>query len=111
MSAEGDAGARPALGGDLSCGRCGAEKRARDLDRHLWCEACVARAKGEASRFGWAAGVALAVAFAAWIRFVERPSTMLIGGWIGAVLATLWLGARVGRELSYGVLRFRGRPR
>ena len=33
----------------------------------------------------------------------------MIGGWIGAVLATFWLGMRIGRELTYGILRARSR--
>lgn len=53
----------------------------------------------------------MASALALWILFVQQPSRMLIGGWLGAVLATLWLGGRAGRELAYGILRFRGRPR
>ena len=60
---------------------------------------------------GWSFGAVLAAVLAGWIYFVERPSAMLLGGWIGAVLATFWLGSRAGKELCYGVLRFRHRPR
>ena len=101
----------PASAGDLICGRCGRASSARVLDRHLWCEDCVAAARGEAGRVGWMCGAVLAALLAAWIYFVQQPSAMLLGGWIGAVLATFWLGARAGRELCYGVLRFRHRPR
>ncbi len=99
------------LGGDLCCVRCGSERLAGELDRHLWCDLCVAAAMATARRVGWWAGALLAVLFALWIYFVERPSTMLLGGWLGAVAATLWLGSRVGAELSYGVQRIRHRPR
>ena len=53
----------------------------------------------------------MAAVLAGWIYLVQQPSAMLIGGWVGAVLATFWLGARAGKELWYGVLRFRHRPR
>lgn len=97
--------------GDLTCGRCARGCSARVLDRHLWCEDCVAAARGEAGRVGWMGGAVMAALLAAWIYFVQQPSAMLLGGWIGAVLATFWLGSRAGRELTYGVLRFRHRPR
>ena len=101
----------PTGAGDLICVRCGLASSARVLDRHLWCENCVAAARGEAGRVGWMCGAVMAALLAAWIYFVQQPSAMLLGGWIGAVLATFWLGARAGRELCYGVLRFRHRPR
>ena len=106
-----NAGGAGGPGGDLSCARCGRACLAAELDRHLWCEGCIAAVRALANRVGWAFGVVLAAALAAWIYFVQRPSNMLIGGWIGAVLATLWLGSRAGKELCYGVLRFRDRPR
>ena len=98
-------------GVSLSCGRCGRACRARELDRHLWCEECIAGARAQAGRVGWQVGAVLAAVLAGWIYFVQQPSAMLIGGWIGAVLATFWLGSRAGKELWYGVLRFRHRPR
>ena len=102
---------RTGMTDDLRCSRCKEVRPASELDRVLWCEGCVAGAKGQAKRIGWIFGAALAIAFSAWIRFVQRPSDIVIGGWIGAVLATLWLGARVGKEAGYGFLRFRHRPR
>ena len=95
----------------LSCGRCGRAFRARELDRHLWCDECVATTRARASGVGWKVGGVMAAVLAGWIYLVQQPSAMLIGGWIGAVLATFWLGARAGKELCYGVLRFRHRPR
>lgn len=77
----------------------------------LWCGSCTAAARATASRTGWLAGVALAGALALWIVLAAQPSRAMLGGWIGAVVATWWLGARIGRELCFGVLRFRGRPR
>jgi len=73
----------------------------------LWCDGCVARARARAKRIGLLSGAVVAAGLASWIYLVQRPSAMLIGGWIGAVLATLWLVARAATELSYGVLRVR----
>ena len=96
---------------DIACANCGRTDPASNLDRHLWCERCVQRARERARRVGWICGAVLGVALAMWIYLVQQPSRMLIGGWLGAVLATLWLGGRAGMEVTYGILRFRGRPR
>ena len=53
-------------------------------------------------------GIGLAGALAAWIFLVQQP-TIMIGGWIGAVLATFWLGMRIAAELTYGIMRSRSR--
>ena len=97
--------------GDLACARCGTTSRARELDRLLWCEECIARVKARAKRVGWIFGAVMAAGLAGWIHFVQKPSDALLGGWIGIVLAAFWLCARAGTELCYGVLRVRHRPR
>ena len=99
------------LAADLACAGCDRAFRASELDRHLWCERCIAVARERAKRVGWLCGAALALALALWIYLVQQPSRMLIGGWLGAVLATFWLGGRAGMEITYGILRYRGRPR
>lgn len=98
------------LAADIACANCGLVDPASSLDRHLWCEPCIQAARERAKRIGWICGAALALALALWIYFVQQPSRMLIGGWLGAVLATFWLGGRAGMEVTYGILRFRGRP-
>lgn len=99
-------GRLPDVAGDFSCASCGQVVRAADLDRHLWCEECIAAARAKARRIGTWFGVGLAGALAVWVFLVEKP-TIMLGGWIGAVLATFWLGMRIGRELTYGILRAR----
>ena len=95
---------------DLHCARCGRTSRGNELDRLLWCEACIAVARARAKRVGWLCGGVTAAGLAAWIHFVQKPSAALLGGWIGVVLAAFWLCARAGTELCHGVLRFRHRP-
>ena len=96
--------------GDLYCVKCYQVREAEDLDRMLWCEFCLAEARRVASWFGWGLGTVLAAALALWIWLVQQPSDLVIGGWIATVVAALYLGGRVGREVAFGVLRFRNRP-
>jgi len=60
------------------------------MDRLLWCEECRGVARKRSGMWGW----------------YIQPSDLVIGGWIATVVAALWIGARVGREIAYGVIRF-----
>lgn len=95
----------------LACGRCKRPFDAPDLDRMLWCEPCVEDAQRKAARTGWVLGSILAVILALWIWIVEKPSDIVLGGWMATVGAAFYFGARVARTLVFGVLRFRDRPR
>lgn len=79
------------------------------MDRLLWCEECREAARLRSGIWGWSSGVVLAALLAAWIWLVIKPSDLVIGGWIATVVAALWVGARVGREVAYGVMRFNNR--
>ena len=97
--------------GELYCSKCDQPREASELDRLLWCEFCLAEARQQAGRVGWGVGAVVAGALALWIWLVQQPSDLVLGGWIATVIAALWLGARVGREVAFGVLRMRHRPR
>lgn len=92
-----------------TCVRCLEQKDLEEMDRLLWCEDCRVAARTRAGLWGWGFGVVLAVVLAAWIWFVVQPTDVIIGGWIGTVVAALWIGARVGREVAFGVIRFKNR--
>jgi hypothetical protein len=92
-----------------TCIRCLEEKELDQMDRLLWCQDCRDAARERAGMWGWGFGIVLATALALWIWFVIQPTDVIIGGWIGTVAAALWIGARVGREVAYGVLRFNNR--
>ena len=96
--------------GELYCVRCGEGKSAPELDRHLWCDGCVAEARANATRTGFLIGGGLAGALALWIWFVQQPSDLVIGGWIATVVGAFWLGSRIGREVAFGAQRFKHRP-
>jgi hypothetical protein len=93
---------------EASCALCLETTPREDLDRLLWCDACVADAKAKSFVQSWYVAVVVAVALALWIWLDVQPS-LLIGGWVGVVVAALYMSSRVARELIYGVARMRGR--
>ena len=44
---------------------------------------------------------------AVYVWTVIRPTDLVIGGWIATVVAAVWIGSKVARELVYGIMRFR----
>jgi hypothetical protein len=90
----------------VTCIRCLEVQDQIELDRLLWCEACRAKARRRASRWGWGVGAVLAGALALWI-FVEVEPTRLMGGWIATIVAAFWIGSRIGSEVAYGIDRYR----
>ncbi|MCG6955786.1 MAG: hypothetical protein LJF04_07335 [Gemmatimonadetes bacterium] len=92
---------------EVTCIRCLEVKDVMELDRLLWCERCRRRARDRAGWWGWLFGLILAACVAVYIWLVIRPTDLVIGGWIATVLATAWLGSKLGREVAYGVMRFK----
>ncbi len=96
--------------GELTCLRCLEERPKEELDRLLWCEECVERAKRRASRIGWGSGAVIALLVGLYIWFVVQPDLSLIPALWGATLAVaFYLGGRVAREIAIGVMRLRNR--
>ncbi len=81
----------------------------QDLDRLLWCDACREAAQARASSRSWYFGLAVAAVLALWIWLYIQPE-LLIGGWIGVVVAGFYVSARVAREVLYTVARTRSLP-
>lgn len=77
------------------------------LDRLLWCDRCRQRARDRAGWWGWAAGAVFGAGVATYIWAVIRPSDLVITGWIGTVVAAVWIGSKVAREIIYGAMRLR----
>lgn len=92
-----------------TCVRCLEEKDVEEMDRLLWCESCRETARRRAGVWGWGVGGVLAVALAIWIWTVIQPSDLILPGWIATIVAALWIGSRVAKEIAYGVLRFTNR--
>ncbi|MEJ2539237.1 MAG: hypothetical protein P8188_04600 [Gemmatimonadota bacterium] len=101
---------RDRLGDEVVCVVCGEVRDSTEVDRMLWCEGCRARVQARAARIGLYVGVGVAAALAAWIWLVIQPSRLIAGAWIATVVAAGWLGAKIGREVAYGVFRARETP-
>jgi len=95
---------------DVTCIRCLEVYDTLDLDRLLWCTRCRARARNRAAWWGWLLGLLFGAGVAGYVWFVIRPSDLVIGGWVATVVAAVWIGSKVGRELVYGIMRFRNTP-
>ena len=93
-----------------TCQRCLQTKPQQELDRLLWCEACVAKVQARSVTQSWYVGLAVAVVLALWIWLYIQPSNLVIGGWIGTVVGAFYVSARVVRELLYAAERVRSGP-
>ena len=93
---------------EATCLLCLQTKPRQDLDRLLWCDACVADIRARAVSRSWYVGLAVAVVLALWIWLYIQPSDLVIGGWIATVAGAFYVSARVVREVLYAVARVRG---
>ncbi|GMR14278.1 MAG: hypothetical protein BMS9Abin29_2523 [Gemmatimonadota bacterium] len=66
-------------------------------------------ARLRAGNWGWVVGMALTVLLSAWIWLVVQP-TLLIGAWIGTVVAAFWVASKAAREVIYGAMRIQNAP-
>ena len=80
------------------------------LDRMLWCDRCRATARERAGWWGWVGGMLFGAAVALYVWVVIRPTDLVIGGWVGTIVAAIWIGSRLSREIIYGAMRFRNAP-
>ncbi len=92
---------------EVTCIRCLEVKDQMLLDRLLWCAECRARARNRAGWWGWLAGLGFGAVVALYIWTFIQPTDLVIGGWVGTVIAAVWIGSKVAREIAYGVMRFR----
>jgi hypothetical protein len=92
---------------EVTCIRCLELKDQMLLDRLLWCADCRARARNRAGWWGWLGGLIFGACVALYIWLAIRPTDLVIGGWVGTVIAAIWIGSKVAREIVYGAMRFR----
>jgi len=68
------------------------------------------RARKRALRTGLAAGGTLVLVLGLYIVLVIQPDLSLIpAGWAATLVVAFYLGARVVRELAYGIMRWQNR--
>lgn len=92
---------------EVTCVRCLEVHDQMALDRLLWCDGCRRRARNRASWWGWVGGLGFGAVVALYVFLVIRPSDLVIGGWVATVVAAVWIGQKVAREIVYGGMRFR----
>ena len=92
---------------EVTCVRCLDVVDQLSLDRMLWCVDCRRRARDRASWWGWLGGFLFAGALGLYVWFAVRPTDLVVGGWAGTLVAAVWIGQKVARELVYGAMRFR----
>lgn len=92
---------------EVTCVRCLEVHDQMQLDRLLWCDRCRTRARERASWWGWAGGIAFGIALGIYIQVVIRPTDLVIGGWVATLVAAVWIGQKVAREIVYGAMRFK----
>jgi hypothetical protein len=92
---------------EITCVRCLELHDQVELDRLLWCTRCRAVARNRASWLGWLGGLLFGAGVALYIWTVIQPTDFVIGGWIATVVASVWIGSKVARELVYGIMRMR----
>jgi hypothetical protein len=92
---------------EVTCVRCLGAYDLMQVDRMLWCDRCVARGRDRAGWWGWVGGAAFGAGVATYIWTVVRPSDLVVGGWMATVIAAVWIGSKVAREIIYGGMRLR----
>lgn len=90
---------------EVTCVRCLEVHDQMFLDRMLWCDDCRRRARERAAWWGWLGGMLFGAGVAAYVWGVIRPTDLVLGGWVATVVAGIWIGQKVARELVYGGMR------
>lgn len=92
---------------EVTCVRCLEVYDQMFLDRILWCDDCRHSARNRAGWWGWLGGLGFGLGVAAYVWLIIRPTDLVIGGWVGTLVAAIWIGQKIVRELVYGVMRVR----
>ena len=90
---------------EVTCIRCLEVRDQMYLDRLLWCDRCRRRARNRAGWWGWLGGLLFGAGVALYVWIVIRPTDLVIGGWFGTIVAAIWIGQKVAREIVYGGMR------
>lgn len=92
---------------EVTCVRCLDVHDQMFLDRLLWCDGCRRKARERASWYGWLGGLGFGAVVAGYVWLVIEPTDLVIGGWLATLVAAVWIGQKVAREMVYGAMRFR----
>ena len=99
---------RPDREGDDERTRCAACRELyphSDLDRRLWCPPCRDRRERWTRIGSHATALAVTVPFGAWVALEASTEVLSIWAWLLPLGVAYYLGWRIGRELSKGLVR------
>jgi hypothetical protein len=100
----------PPNGETAVCENCGSARPREEMDRYLWCAACVEAMQRRAARWGRGAALGVAAALAGWIALMLPPAPKLLWWWAVPVVVAYVLVGRIVRTIAVGVYRTRGVP-
>ncbi len=80
-----------------------------DLDRRLWCPSCSDRRERWVRIGGHASALAVTIPFGAWVAVEASTEVLSIWAWLLPLAVAYYLGWRIGRELSKGLVRLASR--
>lgn len=103
----------PGSGGDdgeqARCAACRELHPRDELDQRLWCADCRDR-RDRWTRIGsHLTALAVTLPFGAWIALEASTEVLSVWAWLLPLAAAYYLGWRIGRELSRGLVRLRSR--
>lgn len=94
--------------GPVECRSCGTPQPAGELDRYLWCVACVAEMRRRAGRCGRLVALGVAGALAVWVAVIVPAGSRLQWLWVAPVLLAYVLVRRIAETIAVGAYRARG---
>lgn len=97
-----------AVDGPIECQNCGTPHPRDELDRYLWCVACVAELRRRAGRWGRFVALGVAGALAIWVAAILPAASRLQWLWVAPVLLAYVLVRRIAETVAAGAYRARG---
>jgi hypothetical protein len=92
---------------EVTCVRCLEVHDQMELDRLLWCDSCRRSARERAAWWGWLGGLLFGLVLGVYVWFGVRPTDLVVGGWAATIIAGVWIGQKMAREIVYGAMRFK----
>jgi len=96
-------------GEEIRCAACRELYPRSELDRRLWCPPCRDRRKTWTRVGSHLTALAVTLPFGAWVALEASTEVLSIWAWLLPLAAAYYLGWRIGRELSRGLVRLRSR--
>jgi len=92
---------------DASCAHCGQEVPGSTLDRWNWCKTCRTELERKVRRGQYLVAALITLPFLVWILAAGTGTVLPTYAWALPLLASWYLGSRIGRVLFRNYLRAR----